>query len=114
MESKDMHKANAYVAGLAEERGPAYAAVIQVAANLHRTLSVVTAGGFDRMYVGHVEGRYRGLLQLEGMTAAAVAIMTETGAMKHNPAQTQVQEDIGLLSALMTQDIDAVAAARAR
>lgn len=72
----------AYTAALAEEFGDAYAAVIRRAGQLHKTLTVDTSN-FDTLHIPHVEGRYRALAQLDGMSTAAVEILK---AAPHNQA----------------------------
>jgi len=113
MESKDFHKTNAYAAELTEKHGASYAAVIRLAGNLHQTLTSQTTTT-DQMYVPHVEGRYRALLQLDGMKAAAIAIGTDVHGLSHGEAERGADVHIAALAKCIREDVDDNFARKAR
>lgn len=106
MEFKDFHQTNAYASELAGMHGAAYAAVIRLAGNLHQTLTR-QSGTSDRMYVRHVEGRYRALLQLDGMKAAAIAIRTDVHGLSHGEAERAFDVHITATSKAIAEDVEA-------
>jgi hypothetical protein len=102
---QNLPEAQAYATQLAAKHSDAYAAVITEAGSFQVTISPLPemGGELDAQYTQRVEEHSRALLHLQGMKAAAVAILADIGMLRY-AAEREVRVNVAVLAGAIVRD----------